>query len=153
MAVLGALGVGTFLAPRAMAVPANVNISKLTGYQTEPTIAIDPSNPNRLFAAANTSSDALFAARSMDGGKTWSYSDPSDGTIADGNDGLPVACCDPYAVFDDFGNLFFTYLDSDFASGPNVVVVSSSNGGKTFAVRAKMRLGTTSKSPAYSQQI
>ena len=111
------------------AVSPNVNLSKLTGYQGETTIAIDPTNPNRLFASSNMSTSALFAAYSTDGGTTWQYTDPTDKTIADGGDALPRACCDPIAVFDRFGNLYLTYLTN---SPINVVVIYSTNGGQSF---------------------
>jgi hypothetical protein len=114
-----------------------VNVSRMAGNQSEPTIAIDPRNPNRLFAASNNEAQptpenpgvGLFAAYSTDGGKTWTHSDLQDHLIADGNDGLPLACCDPRAVFDQFGNLFFVYLDS---TKTKIVLLLSTDGGKSF---------------------
>ena len=117
------------------AVSPNVNLSKLTGYQGEATIAVDPSNPNRMFAASNTSGSSLFAAYSTDGGATWQYRD-ADKTIADGAAGetLPRACCDASAVFDKFGNLYLTYLTDNPI---NVVVAYSTDGGHTFGGLAR----------------
>jgi uncharacterized protein (TIGR03437 family) len=107
----------------------NINISRLLRTQSEATIAVDPKNPSRLFAASN-GSDKLFAAYSTDGGVTWTYTDPSDGFIADGNDNLPRACCDPSAAFDEFGNLFLTYMNN---ARDQVVILISTNGGQNFS--------------------
>jgi Neuraminidase (sialidase) len=115
------------LSVRATVSP-NVNLSKLTGYQGEATIAIDPTNPNRMFASSNVSTTGLFAAYSTDGGTTWQYPSP-DKIIADGADSLPAACCDPIAVFDKFGNLYLAYLTN---SPVNAVVAFSTNGGQSF---------------------
>jgi Carboxypeptidase regulatory-like domain len=108
-------------------VSPNINLSKLTGYQGEATIAIDPTNPNRMFASSNLSTAGMFAAYSTDGGTTWT----SRTIAAAGNtESLPVACCDPIAAFDKFGNLYLAYLTN---SPINVVVALSTNGGQTFS--------------------
>jgi Carboxypeptidase regulatory-like domain len=121
------------LAPTSVwaVVSPNVNISKLTGYQAEVTIAIDPTNPNRMFASSNIGSgNGMFAAYSTDGGTTWAYTDPVDKVIGDGDaDNVPLACCDPIAAFDKFGNLYLAYLSSGIA----VRVVVSTNGGQSFS--------------------
>ncbi len=88
------------LADTEASVLSNLNLSKMTGYQAETTIAIDPTNPNRMFASSNVSSNGLFAAYSTDGGVIWQYVNPSKTIAAGGADGLPLACCDPSAVFD-----------------------------------------------------
>jgi len=49
--------------------------------------------------------------------------------IADGSDGLGVACCDPNASFDQFGNYFLVYLDS---RAKKVQVAYSIDGGTTM---------------------
>ena len=51
--------------------------------------------------SCNTSSPGLFAARSTDGGDTWTYPDATDKTIADGDAGQgAAACCDPTIAWD-----------------------------------------------------
>ena len=100
------------------------DVSQMPGDQSEPSIAIDPNNLNRLFAVSNEEGTGLFAAVSSDGGVTWSAR-----TMADGSDGLPVAFCDPKAAFDQFGNLFLTYLDP---TGTTVIVALSTDGGQSF---------------------
>ncbi|HEX8912024.1 MAG TPA: sialidase family protein, partial [Humisphaera sp.] len=111
----------------------NVDVAPVEGNQSEPAIAVDPSNPLRLFAAANNDDEdsqnpdatGLTAAYSVDGGLTWVHR-----KMADGTDGIEPACCDPSAAFDAFGNLFFAYVNADTDA---VEVVLSTDGGKTFA--------------------
>lgn len=124
-------------------VGGNINISQLNNNQTEVSIAIDPTNPNNMFAFSNDegSNPGIFAAFSTDGGATWTYSDTSDGTIADASDALPAACCDPSASWDNFGNLFISYL----GSGKQVRIAVSVDGGQTFTLLAS--LGTSTDFP------
>jgi len=100
------------------------DVSQMPGDQSEPSIAIDPNDPSRLFVVSNEEATGLFAAVSSDGGVTW-----SGRTMADGSDGLPVALCDPKAAFDQFGNLFLTYLDPTTTT---VIVALSTDGGQSF---------------------
>jgi hypothetical protein len=116
------------------------NVSSLKGNQSEPSIAVDPTNPLHLFAVSNdeqrglldpnatVQKSGLFAAYSLDGGVTWLPSDPTDHLIAQGSD-LPGGFSDPRAAFDQFGNLFISYVASDLNT---VVVALSIDGGKTF---------------------
>lgn len=108
------------------AVPTNINLSKMRANEAEGAIAVDPSNPQRVFALSNIEhGDGLFGAVSSDGGATWSTR-----TFATGHDNLIAACCDPSAAFDSFGNLFVGYVNS---ATDAVQVIRSSNGGSTFA--------------------
>ena len=111
------------------------NLSQKTGADAECSIAKNPSNSLQLFAACNvTVGGGLFAARSTNGGLTWTYPDPADKTLADGDPGQgPAACCDPTLTWDAFGNLFFAYLD---ASAASVVVLLSTNAGASFTTLA-----------------
>jgi hypothetical protein len=113
------------------------NVTAMQGSQAEATIAIDPTNPNRVFAAAveatkrDLPSRGLPVSVSNDGGVTW-----ASRVIADGSDSLPHARADPRAVFDQFGNLFLTYLSVTKTPGTKVVVVLSTDGG---AISAALR--------------
>jgi endonuclease YncB( thermonuclease family) len=108
----------------------DVNASKKSGDDNECALAIDPSNPLRMFQACNTASAGLFAAKSSDGGATWTYPDPSDKTIADGDPGQGVsACCDATLAWDRFGNLYVTYIDQPPSA---IVTLLSTDGGSTF---------------------
>ena len=122
----------------------NVNVSRREGQQAEPTIAVDPSNTGRVFVAGVDESGrqraldgeggGIFAAYSADYGRTW-----TSRLMADGNDDLPPAAGDPVATFDQFGNLFLTYLGADLN---NVVLALSTDGGKTFNVLSETSSGS-----------
>ncbi|HEX8069458.1 MAG TPA: outer membrane beta-barrel protein [Pyrinomonadaceae bacterium] len=108
----------------------DINTAQKNQQDNECAIAKNPANAMQLFALCNTSTPGLFAARSTDGGATWTFPDPADKTIADGDAGQgPAACCDPTLAWDTFGNLFITYLD---APVNNVVTILSTDGGATF---------------------
>lgn len=109
------------------AVGPNVNISKDGQNEAEQTIAVNPANPKNLFAMATLDATKLFAAYSTDGGATWT----PNGSFADGTGTLPQACCDESAVFDQYGNLFISYLNF---TDDKTIVAMSTDGGKTFAV-------------------
>ena len=110
----------------------DINTSQRSGADNECAIAQDPSNPLRLFKSCNVTGTAgLFAARSVDGGTTWTYPDPADKTIADGDAGQGAsACCDPTLAFDRFGNLYVTYINSGVSA---IVTLLSTDGGATFS--------------------
>jgi hypothetical protein len=113
----------------ALTAGANVNITRESGNQAEASIAIDPTNPSRLFEVSNIDfGDFLVAGFSNDSGKTWTTRH-----MADGADGLPAACCDPSVAFDARGNLFMTYLSADFH---NIEVGLSTDGGRSFRLLA-----------------
>jgi hypothetical protein len=119
---------GRCLPSASVTVGANVNISREVSNQNEPTIAVNPTNPNDIVAFSNdenTPAKGIFRAFSTDGGHSW-----TTGHLGDGSDGLPLACCDGQAVFDQYGNLFLTYL----ANNGYVEIVLSTDGGKTFSL-------------------
>ena len=105
------------LLSRYFTVDPAVNISRSTGDESEATIVVDPTNPDRLFAASNP---GMFARYSVDGGQTWQPSNLA---------GVPASCCDNQAVADPFGNLFVVYLGPGFSS----LVAYSTNFGQSFA--------------------
>lgn len=113
-----------------LSVGPNVNVSPLAGNQDESAIVVNPKNPMQLFAMSNNAAGGLMAARSIDGGATWLTSNGSDALIADGNDGLVAACCDPTIAWDTFGNLYISYISSDLQSIP---IAISTDGGALFS--------------------
>lgn len=62
-------------------------MSQMGDNQVEVAIAIDPTNPDRMFAFSNNQSVGLFAAYSIDGGATWTPRQMADGIT----DTLPIA--------------------------------------------------------------
>lgn len=115
-----------------MAQSGNVNVSELSDYQNECAIAANPTNNTQLFAACNNATGGLFAARSTDLGATWSSPWNAAKVIANGTVGT-AACCDPTLAWDNFGNLFVTYIDSSLG---NIVTLLSTDAGLTFTVLA-----------------
>ncbi len=107
------------------------NLSQRSGDDNECAIAKNPVNPNQLFELCNvTGAAGQFAARSTDGGTTWIYPDPGDKTITDGDPGQgPDACCDPTLAWDQFGNLFITYIGASLST---IETIFSTDGGATF---------------------
>src|SRR4051812_18191760 len=121
-------------APALASVPfPNVDVSQRVGNESEPTVTIDRTDPNRVFVASNTDlgRSGVFVAYSTDAGATW-----NGRIIGDGDDDLPRACCDTSAAFDAVGNLFLTYINSDKR---HVEVLSSTDGGKTFDLLTSFR--------------
>jgi FG-GAP repeat len=119
----------------SFSVGPNVNVSRLPGNNQEQTMIQNPVSPNQMFAFANTEVlGSIFAARSNDAGRTWLPANGSDFLIADGNDTLPLACCDPSLAWDRFGNLFIVYL----ADAGNVEVALSTDGGATIRPLASL---------------
>ena len=143
VAALSALLPWLLLAPTpalAVTVVTNVNVNQQTGNQSEAAIAIDPTNPQRLFAVANAG-NSLMMSFSTDGGATWTARFDANG----GADGLGTACCDPSVSWDAFGNLFLVYLDVKVLpptkNGP-VRVALSTDGGQNFSPLANMPSGS-----------
>jgi len=107
----------------------NIDASQRPLNESEEAIAINPTNPNNIVIVTNVGHreaglDAgMFEAVSFDGGKTWTRK-----LIGD-KDNLGDACCDPTLSFDEFGNLFMSYL---FEVENTVPIALSTDGGLTF---------------------
>jgi hypothetical protein len=110
------------LRAQTLTVGPNVNINRQTGYQGEEAIAIDPTNPNRMFAWSNTLNNNNSAAFTTNGGASWT-------SRFTGGDGWPALGGDPTCTFDSFGNLFAASFSSSFGS---ILVRESSDAGQTF---------------------
>ncbi len=149
LAVLSTLAIATVGAPAGAAAaastsassvtPTNVDVSQLPGNESEQAIAVNPTNPKNVVIVTNVDSLAagLFKGVSFDGGKTWKT------TIIGDNDNLKDACCDPSLSFDNYGNLFLTYLynTEDF-----IPVALSTDGGRTFNIIANIKKPASSSS-------
>jgi hypothetical protein len=123
------------------AVPTNVDISKRLGNESEEAIAVNPTNPNNIVVVTNVAEgfSGLFEGVSFDGGLTWTTKIIADAqAIGGGTDGLGDACCDPSVSFDQYGNLFLSYLYENLDE--NVVPVAlSTDGGVHFHVIANIQ--------------
>lgn len=109
----------------------NVDVSQRLGNESEETIAVNPTNPNNIVIVSNIAEGltGMFAAVSFDGGKTWA------GRIIGENDNLGDSCCDPSLSFDEYGNLFLTYL---YNVENKVPVALSTDGGLSFSLIANI---------------
>ena len=97
-------GPGTGLVPTK--VSKNVNITHKTGAQSETSIAIDPTNPNHIYAASNdlanfSTYNGIY--ESFDRGRTWASAGLTVNTF----------CYDPRLDFNSAGDIFFSYECSD----------------------------------------
>jgi len=126
---------------RLASVPANIDVSQQLHNESEETVAVNPTNPNNIVIVTNVDFPAagLFEGVSFDGGKNWSTS-----LIGD-NDNLGAACCDPSLSFDNYGNLFMTYL---FNVGNVVPIALSTDGGLSFNVIANIAKPPKQSTPA-----
>lgn len=113
--------------PPAIVVGPTIDVNKEKGQQTEENIAINPANPKQMFASANEDdlSFGMMGSYSTDGGVTW-----HPRVFGNGSDGLPETFSDPWASFDQFGNLFFS--DIGGSSMDTLQIFLSTDGGKTF---------------------
>lgn len=111
--------------------PKNVDISQRAGNESEETIAVNPTNPQNIVMVSNIQEGiaGMYLAVSFDGGQTWA------GRVIGNFDNLGDACCDPSLSFDEYGNLFMTYL-YDFED--TVPIALSTDGGLTFNVIANI---------------
>lgn len=142
------IGIGG--AAAAGGTPTNVDVSQRHFNESEETVAVNPTNPNNIVVISNVGhgeaglTAGMFEGVSFDGGLTWTRK-----LIATGNTGDPLGdgCCDPSLSFDQYGNLFFTYL---YETENVVPIALSTDGGLTFKIVSKIGAppgGTPTKSP------
>jgi hypothetical protein len=123
--------------PAAGPAAVNVDVSQRRLNESEEAVAVNPTNPNNIVIVTNVGhSEAgitagMFEGVSFDGGKTWTRKLIGLG----GADPLGDACCDPSLSFDEYGNLFLTYL---YQVEDTVPVALSTDGGLTFSVIANI---------------
>jgi hypothetical protein len=118
-------------AARRPQTPQNVDVSQRQGSESEEAVAINPTNPKNIVILTNVDHPiaGLFEGVSFDGGTTWTTK-----LIGD-NDNLGDACCDPSLSFDNYGNLFMTYLYNVENAVP---IALSTDGGLTFNLIANI---------------
>ena len=119
----------------SMVTPTNVDVSRRHLNESEEAIAVNPTNPNNIVVFTNVGhleaglTAGMFLGVSFDGGATWTR------RIVGNNDSLGDACCDPSLAFDEYGNLFMTYL---YQTENRVPIALSTDGGLTFSVIANI---------------
>ncbi|MEA2554760.1 MAG: hypothetical protein QOI60_91 [Actinomycetota bacterium] len=101
--------------PAEASVPTNVNVSRLKNNQSEAAIAVDPTDPQNVVVVSNLEHNyGLMLGVSHNGGATFKRRPFANGTYPAHSYGQ--ACCDPSMSWDEFGNLFLTWLDAtDFS--------------------------------------
>ena len=125
--------------PAHISAGPNLNVSRMLGNQAETTVAVNPTNPDNVVIVSNIQfGNRLFEGFTLDG-QHW-----TSRQIADGTDSLGLACCDPSAAFDEFGNLFLTYLDS---KAHDVQLALSTDGGATFGLLKTVEQTNTQGNP------
>lgn len=92
------------------------NVSKLTGSDNECAITKNPVNPLQLAAHCNSLATPWI---SSNGGQTWTLG----GSIGS-------YCCDPNLAWDNFGNLFATFINASLNA---IVTKVSVDGGVSFS--------------------
>jgi len=132
----------------SMAFEGLFNASKFPGNQSETALAINKTNQNNIFVSSNfgafrevdqgpndpIAETGIFTTFSLDAGATW-----TPRVIATGADAFPIACCDPSAAFDHFGNLYFVYLGMEPGTQrTSIVVLLSTDGGQTFGMHEQI---------------
>ena len=123
--------------PPAAVAPANVDISQRHLNESEEAIAVNPTNPDNIVTVTNVGhgeaglAAGMFEGISFDGGRTWATKLIGLGA----GDPLGDACCDPSLSFDQYGNLFMTYL---YEAEDQVPVALSTDGGLNFHVIANI---------------
>src|SRR5439155_20755072 len=119
----------------ANGVSANVDISQRHHNESEEAIAVNPTNPNNIVVFTNVGhreaglTSGMFLGVSFDGGTTWTTSIVGQGAP------LGETCCDPSLSFDEYGNLFMTYLYQTINALP---VALSTDGGLSFNLIANI---------------
>src|SRR3954465_7835550 len=106
-------------AAASLLVATNMNITKSSANNAETTIAVNPLNPNNLFADDTITDIGRFTTN---GGATWQNSNLS---------ALPSTIGDVATAWDTFGNLFLVQF-----AGNNlkIAVGLSTNGGASFSL-------------------
>lgn len=130
MRAIGQLALGALLltgvlaAGGAVGAPGpEINISGLPGAQSEPTVAIDPSNDDVLLAGSNNLVEGSMPVySSTDGGSTWKTSATAPAPAS-----RSASCAgDPGVAIDVAGRQYYSYLRSTPCDGgrPRLFVVS-----------------------------
>src|SRR5512142_1389076 len=113
------------IASAKSSIPPNIDVSQRSGNESEEAIAVNPTNPQNIVIFTNVAEgiNGMFLAVTFDGGKTWNRR-----IVGTGSDAFGDTCCDPSASFDQYGNLFLSWL---YRVDQVVPVGLSTDGGLT----------------------
>lgn len=116
----------------ASVVGPNLNLSQAAGNQYEAAVAINPNNNNQIFVVGRNETGGLTTARSSDGGVTWTRRMMAVNPVPASGD-VPRAYGNASVDWDQFDNLFLTYLAQSSISAPTYVAVAlSTDAGANF---------------------
>jgi hypothetical protein len=117
------------------AVPAGaaatvVDVSRRPTNQAEAAVAVDPLDAANVAIVSNRESGyGVLVAVSHDGGTSWGR------TVLGNDDAFGRACCDPSMTYDQYGNLFLSWLGFTRYAYPTVVtVLLSTDDGDSWAL-------------------
>jgi hypothetical protein len=102
------------------------NATKVVGPQFNPTVAIDQSNPSRLYMVSDNDLKSVIFSRSTNGGTTWTPQ-----VLFNGSTPFPQAGGTPSIATDKYGNVFLAY---PVLATNAVEVLLSYDGGATFHI-------------------
>lgn len=118
---------------RALLTGLDVNVSQLTGSQSEVVIAVNPTNPTALVALSNGGTadpTAEFVANSLTGGASWNLQ-----VLGSGQDGIAPGNSDRFdgaVSYDRFGNVHVAYMARNLGApgNPSTILhsISADNG-------------------------
>ena len=136
--------------PKSQSIPSaapdfpNINVSLyLLRDQDEPTIAINPIDPNNMILGANDyrSYSSLLHHESFDGGLTWNSDEFASTWI------FAATPTDPAIAFNASGNAFYSYGRIAASGKPlpqnDIVCAHSSNGGKAWSLPVRVIFDST----------
>jgi hypothetical protein len=132
IAAIAMVALSSGAASAKSSIPKNVDVSQRAGNESEEAIGVNPTNPNNIVIFTNIAEgvNGMFLAVSFNGGQSWTRR-----IVGEGNDVFGDTCCDPSLSFDEYGNLFMTYL---YNAENKVPVVLSTDGGLTFNLIANI---------------
>jgi hypothetical protein len=120
-----------FAAVTGGSVGANVNVTASPLSQFGASVAVDPTDPNRIVAAAlggsSEPSPSALRALSRDGGATWTVTRGLPGNFGNFS---------PSVAFDTFGNCFLALVNDPDFGNPRLELFLSTDGGATFTALA-----------------
>jgi beta-lactam-binding protein with PASTA domain len=120
------------LGAKVVAGNADVNVSNLTGHESEVRIEVNPTNPNNQVVVGHSPDFVTMSTfYTFDGGQTWTLV-----PLGDAEDGeTSTFRFDPSIAFDDDGNVYVAYgitITTVGGTDTKLMVAKSTNGGVSY---------------------